>query len=122
MRRFKPRSEVCKKWEGGAEKGSPLERNGEAIPESITRRSQSNFLLGFRFPAALGADRGGTEGILLDSHQAWCGDKACEGGDSLHFETEELLGASLDRNFREGFERWIVEYDEAMLALKNSCT
>ena len=68
-------------------KDNPLERNGEAISESIIRCSQRNFLLGFRDPA----DSGGIENILLDGCQAWCGDKACEGGDSRYFETEELL-------------------------------
>ena len=46
-------------------------------------------------------------------------------GTRRHFETEELLEAmkaSLYRNFREGFKRWIVECDGAALALKNSYT
>ena len=106
-------------------KDNPPERNGEAIPESITRHSQSNFLLGSGFPAARGARHGGTEGITLDDHQAWCGDRACEGGACRHFEIEEVLEVtegSSDKNLREESKRWIVRCGEVMLTLRNPCT
>ena len=104
------------------EKDNPSGEEWGSDPRIHRSDNQNNTLLGFGFPAALGADCGGAEDIPLDDHQVRYGDKACEGGDSLHFETEELLEAGLDRKFREEFERWIVECNEAMLALRNSCT
>lgn len=55
----------------------------------------------------------------------WCGDKACEGGDVFDISRQkdflETVKASWDGSFREEVERWIMEHDEMMLALGNSC-
>ena len=58
----------------------------------------------------------------------WCGDKPCEGSDGSEvFDISRQEGpleyakAFLDGAFREEIERWIVERDEMMLALGNSC-
>ena len=54
-----------------------------------------------------------------------CGNRGCEGGDVFDISKQrkhlEGVKASWDGSFREEIERWILEHDEMMLALGNSC-
>ena len=106
------------------EEDSLSERNGEAIPEPLTRHSQSNLFLGFGLPATLGVDRGGT-GYFAGWLPSVVWGQGVRGRGHIGTSKQEFLEvmeASLDRNFLEEFECWIVECDEATLALRNSCT